>query len=224
MKPQLTEAEAERARMGLTAAVDRFPLAVKLLQRSLFRQHLALNVGWATPLIGIVSRVEGLDFDESAWSIAPPRGWPERPLPTDARATSIGIERGFDLSPARIWRRHRLAGVIVRSSRRSDDVIGMRVLGDGIELTALDGALKIETYHGLGRILLEQSLPATLAIAARGRFIADLVAHRWLEETRWPILRVAEGDGGTAITFQTGRVPWAAPWPVVWQAKPGEEQ
>ncbi|MCP3732219.1 hypothetical protein M9978_17500 [Sphingomonas sp. MG17] len=208
------EGAHERARTDLAVQLERFPVAVNLLRRALFRQHLMLNVSYATPLLGIVSRMEGIDFAEAAWFIALPRGWPERPLATDARITSHGIERDFSFSRSQVWRRHRLAGTVVRTTLRSDDMIGMRVLSDGMELTVIDGALRIETYHGLGRVLLDHAVPATIANAAIGRPIDSLIDHRWLARTRWPVLRIDEGENRTSIIFETGRDPWSMPWSV----------
>lgn len=212
MTVRLSDDDLEAARERLASAIERFPLALKLLQRSLFRQYLALNVTSATPLLNVVSSVEGIDFEEAAWFISPPRGWPELALTTDARAFDKGVRRPFQFTATQIMRRHIQGGTIVRDLRRSTNVIGMRVLGDGIELTAVDGGLRIETYHGLGRILIDEPLPATVALALCGRPVGSVVEHRWLTGQPWRVLSVEEVEDRTEIVFDTGRVRWAMPW------------
>lgn len=201
--------EKERAR--LDADLLTFRRSVALERRSLFLRHLRLHISCATPLLTSVSSTTGLDLHGLAINIRPPRGWPGRPLLHDARASSAGIQRRFSFEPGSIVRRHLGAGLIVKSCSQSDDVIGIRVVGTSIELTLVQGDIKLDTFHGFGRLRLTHELPATLSVALPGRPVSQLVDHAWLNGRNWPIVDAIDDRGATVVTFATGQEAWRAP-------------
>jgi hypothetical protein len=203
----------DRPQQALLELVRLYPAGVKAVQGWLFRQHLALNVIRATPLLSIVSRLEGVDFNSLVRQITPPSRWPTRPLPNNALTTSIGVERSFEFGPSQIHRRHRVAGKLLAGMGQRGDALGVRVVADGLELTAVVGSLKVETFHGFARIQLEHALPETVAVAAVGRFVVDLIWHPWFEGTDWRVVDVHCASAmRTLVTFDTGMVDWRTPW------------
>jgi len=205
--------DLDRERARLDSAVRRFPFHVRALRQGLFRLHVALNVTHVTPLIARISSSEDIDLLDHVKRIQAPPKWPRFALSYDARVTSIGIERAFDFTSKQMVHRHRNAGVLVAGVGDAHDLIGLRVLGDGIEVTAAVGSLRVETFHGYGRIHLPGAIPATIACAAVGRPVDSVFSHRWLSDTNWPVVSVEEvGATRTLITFDTGRVEWRRPF------------
>lgn len=199
-------------REDLAAMVTAFPAAMRDLQRTLFVLHVAATVRHSSSLIGVAAEVDGIDFHAAARRIGPPRHWPEHPLPEATRHLRHYVDRRFRFTPDQIIRRHRRAGSIAAASAISDDMIGIRVAGDGIEMTAVDGRLRVETFRGLARLVVDGALPAVVADGVRGRRIGEVVSHRWLDGREWPIVAVDDaGDDRTSIYFGTGNDCWVHP-------------
>jgi len=215
--PPVSDLDALRARLDI--AVRCFPFQMRALRQQLFQMHVALNVTYVSPLIERISATEEIDLLGHVRRIEAPPNWPRLPITNDGRATPRGIERGFRFTIGQIVRRHRLGGVLVVGPTEANEVVGLRVLGDGVEVTAAVGRLKVETFHGYGRMQLAGPHPATIACAAIGRPVASIVGHPWLDGTNWPVVSVEEpGEARTLITFETGRAEWHRPlaglgWP-----------
>jgi len=205
------------ARDRLAETLDAYPAQVWLMQRCLFWQHMALNVRWASPLVDIVGASEDIDFSELAWHIDPPANWPSRPLPTDRsfRSGLIGTSREFDYSTLAFMRRHRTAGTVVRRRGAPHHMVGLRVVDDGLEVTATVDGLQVESLRELARIRMDSVMAETIALAAIGRPVSSLVDHPWLTETHWPVVSAQVFDFHSIVTFHTGRAAWRMPWPVV---------
>lgn len=203
----------DAVRHDLARATAVFPAAVETMRRAMFRMHLMANVTTASQLLGVIEEVDGVDFQEAALAIPPPLGWPGRPLRAGAHHLGSGSQRGFTFTFDQMLRRHRRAGRIVSASAVSDDMIAVRVVGDGLELTAIDGGLRIETSRGLARIVVDGELPSVISVACKGRPIDALVSHRWLDGRGWPILAFDDlPERRTAILIGTGRDDWRLPF------------
>lgn len=213
------EQDLARARAELDDAVNAFPIKVAVERLTLFWRHIELNVQHASPLMDIVAKAQGIDLSAMVWRIEPPRGWPKLRLPGIGfmpPAYPKGVWPGHPYA-SRIIRAYRHAGVVARAGADPEEIVGMRIAGDGIEIAASVGDMHLETAGELARIVVAAPLPETIATAMVGKPIQQLVQHRWLDETRWPVIDIEVGvfpDGSTAITFETGRAPWQMPSPV----------
>jgi hypothetical protein len=205
------EGQSSPIRADLAAMIAAFPAAVRTVQRALFGMHLVENVRTASPLLGVITEIDGVDFNEAALRILPPPSWPEVPMPRASSYLRRSMELKFVFKPDQILRRHRRVGSIVCASAVSDDIIAVRVLGNTLELTAIDGGLRIETFAGIARILIDGALPNVVTSAVRGRRIGEMVSHRWLDEREWPIIAVEAGHGRSSIYFGTGEDDWSFP-------------
>ncbi|QQV77918.1 hypothetical protein H5J25_03985 [Sphingomonas aliaeris] len=199
----------EGARLAMEMRM--FPLAVCRARQALFRRNIELNVRSATPLLDIVAKATGLELSDVACDIRPPPGWPIRSLQGAGLATLESVDRQFSFTPKAILRRHRKAGLIVRWDPANKDVIGVRIVGNSIEMTVVAGPLQLDTLDGRARLRVPWGIPATLAAAMPGRPVSQIVEHPWLQTTSWPVVAVIDDGGATVLTFQTGHAAWPTP-------------
>lgn len=212
MKPPPDDGErlAEQARAHL-ARLALFRSQLRRVRLALFRQQLALEVRSATPLLASVGAAEGIDFRDRMWNLRPSMAWPERGalVPSIPRAAR-GLP-SFSQSPSELRRRHRHAGVVVHLAGDHPGLLGVRARNGILELTAHIGDARLETRDGLAFLRLPGELPATVASAAPGLGISEIVSHPWFHGRPWPIERIA---GGTlpVVVIRTGLAAWRMPW------------
>lgn len=217
-----------RTMAEMYAAYDR--TAATLLARAAertasYRRHLAQTVGRASPLV-----LDAMPIDEvvSACMLMRPPSWfpalassgsgwiamwrsPQRVLRGRAKnAASI-----FGSSPkvgAAFHRPFRIEGHVVREPSHPLGGLGIRPVGDCLEIALLIRGALIVSCRGMVRITVPTPLPETIAVAARGRILGELVEGPLFDGRAYRIGGVTVSGGSTTITASAPTIPFDLSW------------
>ncbi|WP_415642399.1 hypothetical protein [Sphingomonas antarctica] len=183
-----------------------------------FRAELSDVVRSASPLLISLLAIDGLTLDAAVALIDPAQSWPHQPrlsgrsfkhsahnhllryyiarLPPDQRAKPPSHEHTF----------HRING----------NWVTMKVVDHLLEPEARIAPVWLETRCGELRVQLDEALPETLATAAVGRLVEEIVDHVAWRGRGWRILATEEPVAsyfGQTLIIATGSVPYRIAWP-----------
>ena len=174
--------------------------------RALFRRHLAHGIKSASPIVAALC-TDGLDLSATLNIMeTPQRTKPERvPWWLGFRAAHPGPPTP-DEHPRAFSLRHEALGVI---ERWPDDPLGR--LGIRLRSGCLDAEISIGehvlwTSGPTAHLILNATLPATIAMAMPGRTVEQIVSHPLLAGA-YEVIAVTQHEvGWTEISFSTGMV------------------
>ena len=177
-----------------------------------FRSYLGATVNTMSSLVPDVLALVGWDIASALQRMRPADAWPRitgfeaeygRTKPRWSRLIKVG--GGYARRPAPpIW-----TGVIAEGT--PGDRVEASIRGGSLDVTLQGDRFRLSTQDGTGYIQIEASLPDTVIAACVGRPLADLVDHPLLRSKDFVIEHAAQ-LGGTALSFDTGRLDLVLPW------------
>lgn len=183
----------------------------------LYRRYLQWSVRWASPLIARLADRETLNAAFA--TLAPPATWPVR-IPFEHTGGVGWLGGSAERRLAAGQRRARRGGipgigtmgVVLRPPSQDVEGVGVRIVGNSLEVRLFGEGFLITTYKGVLTIDVERSIPATLAIAMAGRPLDTLVEHPLIAGCGYPVRRATSDDHYITLTASTGIVPFRMPW------------
>lgn len=156
------------------------------------------------PLFEPDHRLHGL-----AWRYA----WRSSRIVLGPSLKRCGLQARRDFTGRSFGRLFRRDGAIAGIAKGEvDRLIGIRVVGSRLEVGMRVGEVLIMTLKGRVRVFLPHAIPETLASAATGREMEEVVAGEMFDGHGYRICEARiEGDR-TVIDAVTGLLPFVMPW------------
>lgn len=204
-------------------AVDRF-LDFEATERNrLYRLYLQTTVTKVSQLATDLAGHNGLTLGDVARRLPLPDTWPWRPgtrpaMVTTGRWRPIGsavrLKGSLSSSRFRSWPRLGRFAAHIRPFGDDAGELAFAAVDDTLEAVARLGSCIVQTFQGVGRLLLPEPLPETFVAALPGRLLDDLVRHPVLTGRGYVITEVeeAEFDRAHVVTFLNALRPHSMPW------------
>ncbi|MBW6528540.1 hypothetical protein KZ813_16985 [Sphingomonas sp. RHCKR7] len=174
----------------------------------LFRKCLQIAVRSATPLLPRVAADCDLDLSRAMASLRPDPDWPFLRRRRDVESFRWSAVRRITRRPSDV--RHVLSFEDLPSL---DAPLQLQITTASVEISLEMGGCLLRTLYGGLYIRLPTGLPESVAVAAEGRPVSDVLAHRWLSDSSWRVLRSRRAGTGMWMVVETGLAPFEMPWP-----------
>lgn len=188
-----------------------------------FRTHLQTCVKYVSPVAYDFVTAAGIGFDDLLHELRPGPAWLRRKsgkqlLAARAQPGLFG-RSASDINPIydyhADWLAPAQAIAVIRPRSHGFAYVGIRVVGEAVELIASIGNCHISTQGGVAWLILDQRLPETLKIGCIDRPIGELIDNHLLSEREYKVCEVFDlgNEGPTVLSFRTGLIARAMPWP-----------
>lgn len=195
------------------------------LQLLRYRRFLRGTVGLASPIL-----LDALDAEELKLALerlSPSWNFPER-LPTgagwirhwrspsdlmrDRRLRYLGWCKGYPRTAEDTFERlFRTDGTLLRSCEDQRGGLGIRIVGDRIEVALRIRRAVVMSARDLVRVTFPASLPATIVLAAPGRKLGEIVDHQLFADRDYIVKTAFATEAMTVITASAPAVPFQIP-------------